>query len=343
MKNFHEVANIFPMLNESELRELAEDIGKYGLREPIWLYEDKIIDGRNRYRACVLAGIEPEFREWDGKGSLIAFVVSLNLKRRHLDESQRAMVAGRIATLGAHRPDKSDPIGAVSQPQAAEQLNISRHSVQRARQVLKKGAPELIEAVERGEMAVSRAANISKMPKEKQIEEIRRPHIAQATGEAEWYTPSKYIEAARVAMGSIDLDPASCEEANKTVQARRYYTKEEDGLTKNWFHTVWLNPPYSRLLVSQFVETAIAKYKKGEYEQACILTNNATETVWFNQLLKISSAVCFPLGRIVFINKHGHPGQSPLQGQAIVYIGHKPKFFARAFDKIGEILVPYGR
>lgn len=93
-REYHEVANIFPLLQGEEFEELKADIAANGLREPIWLHSDgRIIDGRNRHRACIETGTPPKFRTWDGSGSLVAFVVSMNLKRRHLTSSQRAMVA----------------------------------------------------------------------------------------------------------------------------------------------------------------------------------------------------------------------------------------------------------
>ena len=96
---FHEVANIFPMMSAEEFESLKSDIQSNGLLEPIWQYQGKIIDGRNRYRACLDVGVKPRFREWDGNGSLIAFVISLNLHRRHLTESQRGMIAARMANM----------------------------------------------------------------------------------------------------------------------------------------------------------------------------------------------------------------------------------------------------
>ena len=81
--DFHDVANIFPMMGDEEYKALVADIKVNGLHQPVWTYQNKIIDGRNRYKACIDAGIEPQFRVWDGNGSLIAFVVSLNLNRRH--------------------------------------------------------------------------------------------------------------------------------------------------------------------------------------------------------------------------------------------------------------------
>ena len=87
---FHEVASIFPMMGLQEFEELKSDIEANGLLEPIWLYENRIIDGRNRYLACQELGLKPKFRKWNavnGNGDLLSFVVSLNLKRRHLNAS----------------------------------------------------------------------------------------------------------------------------------------------------------------------------------------------------------------------------------------------------------------
>jgi hypothetical protein len=88
----HPVASIFPLMSASEYDSLLADIRENGLIEPIWIYQGQIIDGRNRDRACREIGFEPTVREWNGVGSLVSFVVSLNLKRRHLDPSQLAMV-----------------------------------------------------------------------------------------------------------------------------------------------------------------------------------------------------------------------------------------------------------
>ena len=173
---FHEVAAIFPMMSSDEIGKLAEDIKANGLREPIWLDKPHglVIDGRNRFMACRRAGVEPRYRVWDGAGSLVAFVVSLNLHRRHLDESQRAMVAAKLAGMNEGRPSKTASIEAVSQTQAASMLNVSRSAVQRANEVHTTGTPELVEAVERGRVSVSAAADIAKAPQEQQREIVAR-------------------------------------------------------------------------------------------------------------------------------------------------------------------------
>jgi ParB-like chromosome segregation protein Spo0J len=96
----HPLADIFPLIEGDEFGSLVTDIKRHGIREPIWLYQGQIIDGRNRYRAAQIAGVDCPIREYMGDDP-VAFVVSLNLKRRHLNESQRAMVAAKLATLKA--------------------------------------------------------------------------------------------------------------------------------------------------------------------------------------------------------------------------------------------------
>ena len=103
----HPYADLFPLLEGAELQSLADDIATNGLREKIWLYEGKILDGRNRWAACKLAKVEPQTREYRGSDPL-GLVVSLNLKRRHLNESQRGMIAARLATLKQGRPQSAE-------------------------------------------------------------------------------------------------------------------------------------------------------------------------------------------------------------------------------------------
>jgi ParB family chromosome partitioning protein len=124
-------------------------------------------------------------------------------------------------------------------------------------------------------------------------------------------------------MGTIDCDPASTEAANKNVGAAIFYTVEDSGLDKPWGERVFLNPPYSQPLVSEFAEALASRYESGEVKQAVVLVNNATETTWFQRLLALATAVCLVTGRIRFLDPSGEPSGAPLQGQAILYLGHE--------------------
>lgn len=165
-----------------------------------------------------------------------------------------------------------------------------------------------------------------------------KPHISQNSGDNEWDTPAEYIDAARTAMGSIDTDPATNEEANNRIQATLFYTSATDGRDKPWQGNVWMNPPYAQPLIAEFCAALVSKYNAREFNQACILVNNATETAWFQSVLSISDCVCFPAGRIKFIDKAGGPSGTPLQGQAIIYVGDSELRFKEAFSKFGPVL-----
>jgi N6-adenosine-specific RNA methylase IME4 len=169
---FHPLAAIFPLIEGPDFDELVTDIRQHGLREPVVLFEGRILDGRNRYRACLAADIECRFETYQGVDP-VAYVVSLNLRRRHLDESQRAMVAAKLATL-KRGDNQHSPIGETSQARAAEVLNVGKRSVERAADVREHGAPELVHAVERGAVSVSAAADVAGLPQDRQREIVAR-------------------------------------------------------------------------------------------------------------------------------------------------------------------------
>lgn len=164
----------------------------------------------------------------------------------------------------------------------------------------------------------------------------RAPIVSLYTGNNEWYTPSEYIESARIVMGSIDTDPASNEYANKTVNASQYYTKEDDGLTKEWAGNVWMNPPYSQPEIGMFCNALIAKYNLKEVSQAIVLVNNSADTTWFHNLANVSAAFCLTKGRISFYNDSGK--SAPTNGQAFFYFGNDVSSFASEFSKHGMVV-----
>lgn len=175
----HEYADLFPMMGDEELNAIVEDMKQNGFDEhsPIVTYKGKILDGRNRYKAAQLAGVEPDFIEYVEDDPL-GFVIRHNLKRRHLNESQRAVVAGRLANMQSGRRTDLQPsanLQEVSQTKAAEMLNVSPRTVATIKAV-ERAAPELIEKIERGEMTAHEAQKEVKA----QQRTAARAEIAQA-------------------------------------------------------------------------------------------------------------------------------------------------------------------
>lgn len=179
---YHPLADVFPLIEGDEFAALVADIKERGLLHPIALYEGKILDGRNRYRACEEAGVTIRTWEYDGDDP-IAFVIASNLLRRHLDESQRAMAADRLADMQQGARTDLAQICAKSQEEAADLMNVSRRAVQHARKVRRRGTRKLANAVDNGKIKVSTAAKLADMSPEVQdraaSEPDKAPHIAK--------------------------------------------------------------------------------------------------------------------------------------------------------------------
>jgi len=163
----------------------------------------------------------------------------------------------------------------------------------------------------------------------------------------EWYTPAKYIEAARTVMGSIDLDPASCELANRTVKAARYYSKEENGLAQAWYGNVWLNPPFGttmqqfgnsawqgQSIASLFMGKLIEEYHKGTVTQAVLLAKADPKQNWFSRLWEFP--ICFAYDRVYFNRPIGEPCRHQF-GTCFVYLGPHESRFIDIFSQFGRI------
>jgi ParB family chromosome partitioning protein len=166
------------------------------------------------------------------------------------------------------------------------------------------------------------------------------PHILSRNNE--WYTPAKYVDAARELMGTIDLDPASCESANETIKATRYYDKQTNGFDKPWNGHIWLNPPYGREDGSSNQEAwsrrLIEQYQDGITQEAILLVNAAVDTKWFQRLFDYP--ICFPHHRINFTTPEPTASGST-HGSALIYFGPKPQEFARIFSQFGVIVQRY--
>ena len=172
-KKFHEISKLFPLMRDDELEQLKADIEENGQREPIWLHpdDDSILDGRNRYTACCDLGVEPKFVYWDGEGSAAAFVISENLRRKHLDASQRAMVAknmlpllekeakkrqGKRTDLDSELPGKIAGKSGDARDQAAQAVGVNPRYVSDAKAIAA-ADPKLADQVASGEVTIPQA------------------------------------------------------------------------------------------------------------------------------------------------------------------------------------------
>lgn len=219
---FHEVANIFPLMQGDEYQELVADIKSNGLLEPIWLHNNKIIDGRNRYRACQDSGVQPRFKTWESEGSLVAFVVSLNLHRRHLSSSQKAACSldalpffeaeakerqrdaggdhgnqytgGKVAVVQKIAPVARQK----ARDQAAEAFQTNRQYVSDAKRI-KQEAPEVFEQIKNGKKTITQAKRDMREAKREERRETNRVKV-QSIRE-----PDKVIQ--NIKFATILIDP----------------------------------------------------------------------------------------------------------------------------------------
>lgn len=354
---------LLPPLSAEEYERLKADIQLRGIMVPVEIDEDgNILDGHNRAQIAGELGIKypTVTRRGLPEHEKRLHAVTLNLARRHLTDGQKTLIGRTIEPDIAERArlrmsagggDKksvvaksgSDICRTPIQPartvdEVAAEIGIgSGRTYERNKQVIQEAeelaeeSPEIAEALEHLE-----AGDID-IP---QLKKAIKPHVSHNSGENEWYTPTKFLDAARRVMAGIDLDPATSQLAQGNVQAKKFFTKDNDGLTKQWKGKVWMNPPYAQPLIGQFIEKLVFHVRQGDVTQAIVLVNNGTETQWAQTLLSEAAAVCFPASRIKFIDANGNPSGAPLQGQMFVYLGSKakPEIFISEFEEYGICL-----
>jgi len=350
---FHPVANVFPLMTGDEFDALVTDIAENGQLEPIWTHQGQIIDGRNRYRACCQLGLVPEYREWAGIGSLVAFVMSMNLHRRHLTSSQRAVVALDILPMLEDEAEQErrrkiseyrstgETVQTIapsekSRDKAAEYTGTNRQYVSDAKR-LRDEAPEILERVRSGELSIPEA----KRETFGATQPVEVTIFSHKT--VEYYTPPEFIQAARSVMGDIDLDPASCKEAQQNVMAGTFFTKDDDGLEQPWHGRVWLNPPYSKDGGRSNQETwsthLVEQFRSGNVTEAVLLVKAALGYKWFENLW-YEWPVCFVRTRLSFIREDGDSDGQSKQGTAMLYFGEHVGTFIEVFREFGRVILP---
>jgi len=148
-----------------------------------------------------------------------------------------------------------------------------------------------------------------------------------------WYTPPWLIDKARLVLGTIDLDPATCAAAQAIVRATQFYTEHENGLIQPWSGRMWINPPYSA--PTPWVRRAIMEHQAGRITAALILTNSYTETGWWQDVATVAMVLFFR-GRLNF----WHPEKTATQnrtGQTLAYLGPDKARFVEVFQSHGVI------
>ncbi len=358
-----EFRSLIPALTADEYNELEKSLLNEGCRDALVTWNGTLIDGHNRYKICTKHDLPYSTveRDFSCREDVIEWIIRNQFGRRNLPAYERARLALRLKPVIAERAKENLALSQGrgikglqnsanlidTRAELAKAAGVSHDTIAKVEAIERDAPKPIVEASRRGEISVNMAHSVTKMPEldvaeitervgygekpKEVIAEVKaRPHVANNSGNNEWYTPSEYIEAAREVMGGIDLDPASCELANRVVKADRIFTIEDDGLTKTWFGNVWLNPPYSSDLIGKFAD----KVTQEDIAQAIILVNNATETQWFNTLIDKASAVVFPKSRVKFYMPDGGTG-APLQGQAVIYIGDNPKGFLYVYKRFG--------
>jgi len=347
---------LIPPLRAEERAQLEANIVADGVRDPLVTWQGVLIDGHNRYEIATRLGLPYQVTSMDfaTRDDACDWIDRNQLGRRNLHPDHFALLVGRRYNRAKKQGARTDLTLAQSEPKLPEHTadrmarehGLSRETVKRAGQFadaidkVREIAPYIEQDVAAG-LAPSRrtvieAAALVDTAPEQAVEILTKPHVAQNSGNNEWYTPVAYVDAARRVMGAIDLDPASSAVANRTVQANAFYTIEDDGLAQDWpVGRIWMNPPYAQPLIGQFCERLANAVEDGA--EAIALVNNATETAWFQRLGDVCAAICFPRTRIRFLDPLGNPG-APLQGQAIVYCGWRPHDFAHEFKQFGLVV-----
>lgn len=161
--------------------------------------------------------------------------------------------------------------------------------------------------------------------------------INQTSGDFEYYTDPKIIDAARRVMGWIDLDPASSAMANSRVGSEWFHTAETDGLLHDWHGRIWMNHPFGRRENPLWVGKLLKEYESGHIVHACCITFAATSEQWFQPLMRFPQ--CYLSPRTNYYLPDGSLKKGVTKGSVVTYMGPDVVRFAMEFQDMGEIKV----
>jgi len=303
------------------------------------LLESVHISGYTMERACIGLELLLDDDRWKtvGKGfaEIDDFLATIDLSQFRIAVDRRKKLAKQLADMQATQRATAKAIG-VSVSTINQDINPVQNRTKEIPKPLSSNELEIEDVQNRTKDRPNPLAVTGAQVAQTLEKKVTNGDFHVSTGEVEWYTPTDVLDGVRSVMGSIDCDPASSEMAQKTVQAETYYTAEENGLEQPWTGNVFLNPPFASPQVQEFVARSVKAIEDKECNQITILTNNATDTDWFQSLCKACEVVCFTDGRVRFYNNEGETLQAR-QGQAIFYWGPNRQQFIDTFRSAGVI------
>lgn len=371
----HPCADVFPMMTDVELEALAEDITTHGLKKPVtmWRFTEEsqvfVLDGRNRLAALERlgatfsplrrGGLLSQVRMPDGKtrdfGQFVccddpaAFVISANIRRRHLTKQQqaelilKAIEAGNIeidsATVArSFNPTPLKKGGSTKDPvlakavTLAQKVRISKRTVQISRAKLQGKTPAAPKKKKIGVSPTPPPSTAKPLALKRETDGPSKSslevHFSRES--VEHYTPQSILDAVIACLGGIDLDPCSNSADTPHVPAKVHFTKADDGLSKVWTGRVFMNPPYGRE-IQQWVDKLVKAHRQHYVTAAIALVPARSDTEWWRALRDYWC--CFIAGRLTF---GGNEDPAPFPS-AVYYLGRKRRAFLQTFSKLGDV------
>ncbi len=363
--------NLIPPLTSEEFKALEDNCISEGIRDSIVIWRGFIIDGHNRYDIATSNDLEYSTIEkyFDSEYEVRNWMINNQLGRRNLTKQQQSYLRGKRynnekkshgGTRASHQNDDLK-----TRDKLASEYKVSAPTIERDAQYAKgvdsiaKQNPKLKDEILSGEAKIPKNAiqEISKIKTpdvglfkngdtfdftsaEKVIiaankAKVDRLGVHYSSDTPEWYTPPHIIDKVIDLFIDIDLDPCSNSMVNPSIPALKHFTKEENGLSKEWYGKVYMNPPYGRD-ISHWVDKVIQEYRAGRVTEAILLVPSRTDTKWFGKLNDY--CFCFVRGRLKF---SGVKNAAPFPN-AVVYMGVNSNNFINHFSDIGGIFKKIG-
>jgi len=339
-----------------EFAAFLADVDAQGQLEPAvtWVAKDGekyLLDGRHRAQAATELGRDLVAREFvGGEDEARAFVLSVNVHRRHLSASQRSLIAGALAVRGPGRTKAATLPGSTTAAAAAS-VGVSERSARDGKLVVTFAPEEIVEAVASGELSVSDAAGLVRGA-HRDRREAARLYLQHRRSSASdiWLTPSWLVERIIAALGGIDLDPTA--EDERGIPAQRHCTEVDNCLERGWSNPdgsparVFMNPPYNQggRGPGPFTRKLVAEFDAGRVSKGLLLLPARVGASWLSELSRFPRLEL--TGRLTFEPGVGNPArESPRQpaqfSSVIIGVGVTAKELHTHFGDAGVVMVRY--